>query len=966
MTSATKKNHARLTGSVSASALAFAMVMSFAQGSVRAQEAVAPADENVENIVVTGFRASLENSIRTKKNDLAIVESVTAEDIGKLPDVSIAESIARLPGLTAQRQDGRDQVISIRGLGPEFSTALLNGRQQVTTGDNRGVEFDQYPSELLNAVKVYKTPFASLVGQGLAGTVDLQTIRPLDQSKRIISVSGRYERGELKSLNPDSSNSGYRASATYVDQFADDTIGIALGVAVTSTPTQNERFNAWGYPNFEFNNDTYGIRDTKGTATQGDDTFTVRPAYASYVGAQLLGGAKPYVQSNKLNRYGAVGTIEYKPSDTFSSALDVFYSKFKEKQRLRGIEFPLWWDGDTVVLQPGASVSQGLITNPTYTGVFAMQRNDFNQRDANTISIGWNAKGNVTDTIRAKLDASYSRAKRTDFLLESYSGTGFRSSGRSDTVTATRQENGVFKFGTLLNYADPALFLLTDAQGWGGNAVQTGTPLVQAGFLNRPSFKDELRSLRLDFEGDIASDSFKSWEIGANYGSRKKSSAYTSFFLRLPNGATSLPVPSAALLEKTVSLDFLGVPKMLTYDPLYLYNNVYAPVADIRPGTIVRDYSVKEDVLTGYAQLNIDTILGSLPVRGNIGVQVINTRQSSAGKQAVTVTAANGSQAVTVLPVNGKDSYTDFLPSLSLNIEADEGFFIRFAAARTLARARLDQLRVQQDISFNTGRIFTNTSPYSSNSGNIELRPYLATGIDLSIEKYFGGTGYVALAGFYKHITNFVGQDASTFDFGPIARASLGATDLANITANGGFVGPAARPVNNGRGYLQGFEATVSVPFNLATEALDGFGFIGNISYADSSIRFEKSTIDISIPGLSKWTRNATLYFEKAGFEVRGSYRHRSRFLGEISSISASRDFAIIEAEGIVDAQIGYTFQEGTALQGLSIQLQGKNLTDEPYITYGVQSIEDLKDPRFVRDYQRYGRSFLLGASYKF
>ncbi len=136
-------------------------------------------DEVIEEIVTTGFRSSLRDAMLMKQNSESIVEAITAEDIGKLPDASIAESLARLPGLTAQRLNGRGQQISIRGLGPDFTTALLNGREQVTTGDNRGVEFDQYPSELLSGVTVYKTPDASLIGAGLAGTADLQTIRPL-------------------------------------------------------------------------------------------------------------------------------------------------------------------------------------------------------------------------------------------------------------------------------------------------------------------------------------------------------------------------------------------------------------------------------------------------------------------------------------------------------------------------------------------------------------------------------------------------------------------------------------------------------------------------------------------------------------------------------------------------------------------------------------------------------------------
>jgi iron complex outermembrane receptor protein len=101
-----------------------------------------------------------------KKGSEMIVEAVSAEDIGKLPDLSITDSLARLPGLTAQRLNGRSQVISVRGLSPDFTTALLNGREQVTVGDNRGIEFDQYPSEMLSSVVVYKTPDASLIGQG--------------------------------------------------------------------------------------------------------------------------------------------------------------------------------------------------------------------------------------------------------------------------------------------------------------------------------------------------------------------------------------------------------------------------------------------------------------------------------------------------------------------------------------------------------------------------------------------------------------------------------------------------------------------------------------------------------------------------------------------------------------------------------------------------------------------------------
>ncbi len=142
------------------------------RGAGEAQATSEPGD-----IVVTGFRAALENAVAEKKNRDLVVESVSAEDIGKLPDASIAESIARLPGVTSQRVNGRSNAISIRGFAPDFSTTLLNGREQTSTGDNRAVEYDQYPAEVVNQVLIYKTANAGLIGQGLSGTVDLKTIR---------------------------------------------------------------------------------------------------------------------------------------------------------------------------------------------------------------------------------------------------------------------------------------------------------------------------------------------------------------------------------------------------------------------------------------------------------------------------------------------------------------------------------------------------------------------------------------------------------------------------------------------------------------------------------------------------------------------------------------------------------------------------------------------------------------------
>src|SRR5262245_39470036 len=188
-------------------------------------------DEPVETVIVTGIRHGIEDAIEIKRDSSSIVEAVSAEDIGKLPDTSIAESISRLPGLTSQRAEGRASAVSLRGTDPGFTTALLNGREQVSTGDNRSIEFDQYPSELLSSVVVYKTPDSALVGQGLAGTIDLRTTRPLDYSRSATVLNFRAEQNSQNDLGADSTDNGYRASFSYINQFIDNPLGVPFDFA---------------------------------------------------------------------------------------------------------------------------------------------------------------------------------------------------------------------------------------------------------------------------------------------------------------------------------------------------------------------------------------------------------------------------------------------------------------------------------------------------------------------------------------------------------------------------------------------------------------------------------------------------------------------------------------------------------------------------------------------------------------
>lgn len=925
-------------------ALGVAMAVALA-GGVQAQT-VPETDQatQVDEIVVTGIRRSIEASISAKANNTSIVEVISAEDIGKLPDVSIAESLARLPGVTMQRLDGRSQAISIRGLGPDFTTALLNGRELVTTGDNRGVEFDQFPSELLSSVVVYKTPDSSLIGQGLGGTVDLRTIRPLAYGRQAMAANYRHEWNDIGALNSGTTDKGDRFTLSYIDQFADGTIGLALGYAHMSSPYQSERFNAWGYPNH----------------TDGN---------------LLTGGVKPYVMSSELERDGYMGVLEWQPNDRFHSTIDAFYSEFKNTQVLRGIEFPLAWGGlaespgrsDTVLggcqitnnvatpnvcrpgpsLRPGYTVEDGLIVAGTWDNIKGVVRNDLNKRESNITAIGWNTEFVASDDWSLNLDVSYSKVERNDIILETNAGTGRNINGALDSLGFELTDDGVTRFTSLLNYADPNLIKVTSPQGWGGDVIPEG----QAGYMNTPSIEDELKAVRLSATRQLHQSPFKSIDFGFNYSEREKSFVNDQFYLGVPGGG-DLTVPAGLLLAPT-DLGYLGISQVLSYDALGLVNSgalnlIRNPNADVLAG----NWDVTEKVSTSYIRANIDHNLFGRRLTGNVGVQAVYTDQSSNGFSA-RQTAPGVAETIAVS--GGKD-YLEILPSSNFILEVADDAFLRFAAARTLARPRMDDMRASRNYSFDVGKNVAGAtpdvnSPWSASGGNPLLTPYIADVADISFEKYFANRkGYVSIAAFYKHLESYVYNHDQIFDF--TGYPTGGVSPVINQ-------GKSSAPDNGEGGWIKGIEFSVSAPFDIFHPALEGFGAMFSASMTDSEVQPDPTQAPTTMPGLSEDVINGTVYYERFGFQGRVSARYRSDYLGEVAGFGNGRTLRSVAAETVVDAQIGYEFQSGL-LEGLSVLAQVNNLTDEPFKTF------QNGDERQTIDYQHYGRTFAVGLNYRF
>lgn len=897
--------------------LALASTLTLISGS----QAVYAQNDQIEEVVVTGFKASLQNSVDIKRSSDSLVEAVSAEDIGKLPDRSIAESLSRLPGLAMQRVNGRAQIISIRGMGPDFNTTLLNGRQQVNTGDNRSVEFDQYPSEFITSAVVYKTPDASVIGQGIGGTVDMQTIKPLDHGKRALVVSGSYEWNSENALNSDADDKGHRATVSWVDQNDDGTFGYALGFSTMDSPTQIQHFNAWGYAEYEDDN-------------------------GNYVG-DVLGGAKPFVQSVALKRDSYMGAFQFKPSDNYSTQLDVFYSDFEEDNIKRGIELPLAVWGDAT-LRDGYTVRDGIISEGYFDDVRGVIRSDGEFRKAKMIAAGWNQQFQLSDAWSLETDLSYSKAEREDKIFESYSAYV----GANDSLKFTRTNKG-FKFDSSLDYLDTSNIKLGNLQSWGGSFVEGN----QMGYYKEPNIDDELTQFRINATREL-NGPISSIEFGINYDEREKRKstlpeAYLDF-----GGDLYADLPSKTF--KT-DLSFLGFTAITGYDPLGPINDgTYRLISGEENSSVAdKEWTVKEEILTAYVKFGIDTEVAGLPLRGNFGVQYVDSDQSSSAWAAQGATSpldpANGNFERHA--INDGITYSDWLPSLNLNLHLTDNDVIRMGVARTLTRSRMDDLRASSSYSLSTQSeklnetSDINNSPWSAGGGNARLKPWISDNYDLAYEHYFDDNlGVFTLQAFYKELDTFVYQRSAVYDFTNVPHDPLFQPKM--------FLGFASQPVNGEGGIVKGAEASATLMGELVSDALSGFGMTLSASYTESNIKTDFDNGEL--PGLSRNVQGATVFYESEnGFSARVSANYRSKFLGELAGFDAERNQRMVKDQTTVDAQISYEFLSGS-LEGLTVSLEGINLTDEPMVTYSGTNTG-----RIV-DYDAYGSTYSVRLNYKF
>ena len=564
-----RKSHAPSAFKISPVAAGCAVMIMSASGMSYAQDAAPAAAPGTQKVVVTGIRKGIEDAISVKRNSDSIVEAVSAEDIGKLPDATVAESLARLPGVTVQRSavTGRAQGVSVRGMSPDFNGGLLNGREMASTSANRGVEFDQYPAELLSTLVVYKTPDASLMGQGLSSTINQLTVRPLDFPGRTGAVGFRKETvGKADSGPGFGTGHGDRFNLSYIDQFADRTVGVALGFARYDSKGGGRPKSGWGGSvDYDLTSNTFAGWDGAGCKVAGANCVKA-PA-----------GIQFDTETVNSKRDGAMAVLQFKPNQDFESVVDIFYSKGDFSLKKRGLEGPVGalssgsndsggklLPGYTLTAD-GKAIATGTFTN--FRGVIRAHNEDYTD-DLN--AIGWNNKLKLDDWTLVS-DLSHSKVKKDAVRFETTIGIPGNVNNPNDTISFSGfngNNTDVTKFTTGVNYADPTIVRLTNPQGWGGTSGQDG-------YYANPVTTDSIDSLRLSGKRDLSFGPIVGVEFGGNYTDRSKTRVTNEGALIIKGSSQTSDYGNAAVPNPGTGVaGTSGIP-ITTWDPSGSLGSIY-------------------------------------------------------------------------------------------------------------------------------------------------------------------------------------------------------------------------------------------------------------------------------------------------------------------------------------------------------------------------------------------------------
>lgn len=894
-------------------------------------EAFAADDANT--IVVTGFRESLTSALAIKRNETAAVDAIKAEDIAEFPDLNLAESLQRIPGVAISRVNGEGRNISVRGLGPEYTRVRINGMEAIgTTGgtDNsggvnrgRGFDFNIFSSDLFSNLAVRKTATADVEEGSLGATVDLTITRPFDFRKPTVSLSAQGSYNDLsQKMTP-------RLSGLVTTTTDDGRFGVLLSVAYEERDLVEEGANITRW--------TYGGFNGGFNAASTIPGYTIAQINNANPETGLYHPRIPGLVSYRIKqqRLGAAGAIQFRPTDRTLISLDALYSRLdgtREEAQFQAIGFSRGGSG-----KPQSIIRTGVVdeSNNIISGTFDAVDLRVQSRFDRLITDFYELTGNFEQEIGDKLK----------FVgLVGYANSAFSNPIQTTvTLDAANTNNFKYDFSTRFPLIQPGVDISNPATF----AFNSGTSEVRI----RPQTVDNTFTSTKGMLEYEMSDAVK-LKAGVDW----RKFTYDSTERRRLSGETVVQTLTAAQIA-AATMPFTGfgsglnipagtptgwiVPDLAKFAQLYgIYTNPLYATGGVENASARGSFvTVEEKDLGAWGMAEFDLRDAGLPVRGDIGVRWVRTDQNSTGY---------ASQGASVNLVEAERTYENWLPSGNLVFDVTDDLLIRVAAAKTLARAGIGSISPGGNLSVSGGnRTFS--------SGNPDLDPTKSTNFDASIEWYPARGAIYSVAGFYKDIGSFV-QTLSVSV--PFADLGLPASLLNGTTAVPTDVFIVSQPVNSSGGKLKGFEVNVQQPFSFLPGPLANLGVLANFTYVKSDLKYltnaaGTSFVTAPLVGLSKYAANGTLYYEDAKFSVRGSVSYRSRYLTAVPGTEGNAYNGTNETVN-VDAQVSYNLTDQ-----IKLSVEGINLTDE-------------RNDLFVDETNRLnvlthsGRQFNFGAKFTF
>ncbi|WP_188063014.1 TonB-dependent receptor [Sphingobium sp. KCTC 72723] len=966
------------------SAIAIATTMLVAAPAIAQSAADQPAADQSEaaDIVVTGFRASLNSALGMKRNEAAAVDSIVAEDIGKFPDSNLAESMQRVPGVALARGDGGEgRNISVRGLGAGFTRVRINGMEGTAqtggsdiygAGNNgRSFDFNVFPTEIFSALSVRKTPSADIEEGSLGATVDLTAPKPFDQKDDfVLSMTARGIYNELsKKVDP-------RASLLISKQFGDSGFGILGSVAY-----QKRNIREVGYSAVDLlsANTNGGFCSPLGFAPQNPATNVAKGAdaancstgnprtgsVAAYNTIQGLrradlpntpgsGAFLPriprYLNSEQdQERIGGSLTLQFQPDDQTDISVDFLYSRFEVTRRDNYIAAISFARSAANNGQPMTSVrditfdANGSLVQGVFDGVDVRSEGLVDNFVSTFKQTNVNFKRVLNDSLEVSGLVGFNRSiwdgkKRLQTFMDAIDTDNFSIDFRDGGTTP------VLGFG--VDVSNPASF--TYAPG-----LADGTVLGGFSYQGKPS---------KNTTDNLTAEANLKWTLSPAFsirtGGQYRRSDFLSTFLRPFNADTVVRALPAGTTLASITRNISGVDKLWG-------NGAPASWAAIDPDKWASTFGfdsvrycgvecgggrsrVREEVTSGYVMANFDLedAIG-FGVRGDAGVRYVKTEMTSSGYVAVAL--ASSPTGLTGQFGSATNNYDDWLPSANIVVEPVQNLLIRFSGAKVLARPELGLLTPTSGV---------NPVTRVGNVNNPFLDPIRATTFDVGVEWYFRPGSLLSAAFFYKDIKSFVQNVNSQV---PFSELGLPNALLENSNTLPSELFTVSQPFNTPGGPLKGFELNAQIPFTFFDGFISNFGLLANFTQVTSKIEYILASVGgvptvtttADLVGLSKRTASGTLYYEDEKFSIRTTGNFRDKFIRGIPA-SPGSDLVGNAKTFYMDASASLNVTDR-----LKIIVEAQNLTDEQNRLY---TDSNRQDTLFET---RIGRTFTFGVTYR-